>query len=138
MVLVVSAKGFTMNIKGKKWVEVITLTVLLGLDKKSRIKLLFPFMCLTEKSYLENQSLSLKIWGFGGILFLNSKIFGNGELSLCTWNWCLLARMESRNLIFIWDVSASKNGIKKKWNQEIWFSSERTSVIPNGIKKIWF
>ena len=48
MVLVVSAKGFTMNIKEKEWVEVITLIVLLGLDKKSGIKLFFPFLCLIE------------------------------------------------------------------------------------------
>jgi len=60
-VLAMLGKGFIMRIILNSLVVEIIWIELFGLDKKSGIKFVLPFMCLTEKSYLENQSLSLRI-----------------------------------------------------------------------------
>ena len=55
-----------------------------GLESMSAIILWCLFTCLTVKSYLANQSLSLKSYGLGGILLRNSRTFGKEELSIST------------------------------------------------------
>jgi len=50
-----------MNMRGKTFEVEMYWMDLAGLERKSGMRLWFSLMCLTEKSYLENQSFNLRI-----------------------------------------------------------------------------
>ena len=57
-------------------------------DSISGMRFWDPFICLTEKSYLENQSFNLSNIFSGTVLPLKLRILGKAELSIRMRKWC--------------------------------------------------
>lgn len=77
----------TMRIREKVWLGLMIWIGFKCLDNISGITFWVLLICFIKKSYLENQSLRRKVWGFGGILFLNSRTLWKEELPMWTSNW---------------------------------------------------
>ncbi|PAL53941.1 hypothetical protein CEJ84_20100, partial [Acinetobacter baumannii] len=58
-----------------------------SLDSKSGIRFWDPFICLTEKSYLENQSFNRSNIFSGTVLPLKLRMLGKAELSIWMRKW---------------------------------------------------